>query len=250
MNHRIHRMSADVETLLTLAAAGDLPATTDYLMSLPRPARSDAIEIVQSVLPNPLAIKLNYNWSLYARDSQLPTRRRLGHLAHTRRTRLRQDTHRCRVGPRSSGVQGSPPNSPRRSHHTRSPVHHDRGRVRHHQRLATMEQAHIRTIQAKAHMAHRSARTRLLKPRARPAQRPTIRRRMVRRARLMGIPGRDLGQPLLRTQARTPATLSRHHHPQAHRACPHPCPTAPALTSPEAPHSITRTTSRPRSSTG
>ena len=65
-------MSADVETLLTLAAAGDLPATTDYLMSLPRPARSDAIEIVQSVLPNPLAIKLNYNWPLYARDSQLP----------------------------------------------------------------------------------------------------------------------------------------------------------------------------------
>ena len=41
-------------------------------MSLPRPARSDAIEIVQSVLPNPLAIKLNYNWPLHARDSQLP----------------------------------------------------------------------------------------------------------------------------------------------------------------------------------
>ena len=37
-----------------------------------------------------------------------PTRRRLGHLAHSRRTRLRKDTHRCRVGPRSSGVQGQP----------------------------------------------------------------------------------------------------------------------------------------------
>ena len=215
-------MSADVETLLTLAAAGDLPATTDYLMSLPRPARSDAIEIVQSVLPNPLAIKLNYNWPLYARDSQLPPdgdwdtwlilagrgfgKTRTG--AEWVRDQVESKAaHRialvARTIPEAQSIM----------------IEGESGIIN---ISPPMEQAHIRTIQAKAHMAHRSARTRLLKPRARPAQRPTIRRRMVRRARLMGIPGTDLGQPLLRTQARTTATLSRHHHPQAHRACAHP----------------------------
>ena len=65
-------MSTDRETLMTLAAAGNLPATTDYLMSLPQPVRSDAIEVVQSVLHKPQSIKLKYHWPLYARPSQLP----------------------------------------------------------------------------------------------------------------------------------------------------------------------------------
>ena len=54
-------MSVDVDTLLRLVASGDLPATTDYLMSLPRPARSDAIEIVQSALSKPHATHLILN---------------------------------------------------------------------------------------------------------------------------------------------------------------------------------------------
>ena len=65
-------MSTDLETLLTLAAAGNLPATTDYLMSLPHDVRADAIKIVRNGIPKPQAIKLRYNWSLHARDSQLP----------------------------------------------------------------------------------------------------------------------------------------------------------------------------------
>ena len=65
-------MSTDLETLLTLAAAGNLPATTDYLMSLPHDVRADAIKIVRSGIPNPQAIKLRYDWPLRARDSQLP----------------------------------------------------------------------------------------------------------------------------------------------------------------------------------
>ena len=65
-------MSTDLETLLTLAAAGNLPATTDYLMSLPHDVRADAIEIVRSGIPKPQAIKLRYDWHLHARDSQLP----------------------------------------------------------------------------------------------------------------------------------------------------------------------------------
>ena len=65
-------MSTDLETLLTLAAAGNLPATTDYLMLLPHELRADAIEIVQSGIPKPQTIKLRYDWSLHAHDSQLP----------------------------------------------------------------------------------------------------------------------------------------------------------------------------------
>ena len=65
-------LTLNTETLLTLAAAGNLPATTDYLMSLPHDVRADAIKIVRSGIPNPQAIKLRYDWPLYARDSQLP----------------------------------------------------------------------------------------------------------------------------------------------------------------------------------
>ena len=65
-------MTLNTETLLTLAAAGNLPATTDYLMSLPHDERADAIKIVRSGIPNPQAIKLRYDWPLRARDSQLP----------------------------------------------------------------------------------------------------------------------------------------------------------------------------------
>ena len=41
-------------------------------MSLPHDVRADAIKIVRSGIPNPQAIKLRYDWPLYARDSQLP----------------------------------------------------------------------------------------------------------------------------------------------------------------------------------
>ena len=46
-------MTLNTETLLTLAAAGNLPATTDYLMSLPHDVRADAIKIVRSGIPKP-----------------------------------------------------------------------------------------------------------------------------------------------------------------------------------------------------
>ena len=213
-------MSADVETLLTLAAAGDLPATTDYLMSLPRPARSDAIEIVQSVLPNPLAIKLNYNWPLYARDSQLPpdgdwdtwlilAGRGFG------KTRAGAEWVRAQVETRQADrialVARSLPEA------LSIMIEGESGIIN---ISPTLEHAHLRTVQAKANLAQRSARPRLLKPRTRSAQRPAVRRRLVRRVGVMGIPGTDLGQPLLRTQARTTATLRRHHHTQGHRASP------------------------------
>ena len=41
-------------------------------MSLPHDVRADAIKIVRSGIPKPQAIKLRYDWPLYARDSQLP----------------------------------------------------------------------------------------------------------------------------------------------------------------------------------
>ena len=65
-------MSTDLEHLLTIAAAGNLSETTDYLMSFPYDVRTDAIEVVQSVLHKPQLIKLRYHWPLHARDSQLP----------------------------------------------------------------------------------------------------------------------------------------------------------------------------------
>ena len=45
---------------------------------------------------------------------------------------------------------------------------------------------------------------------------------MVRRARILGVPKPDMGQPRVRLAPRTPATLRRHHNPQVHRACQYP----------------------------
>ena len=100
-------------------------------------------------------------------------------------------------------------------------------------------------------MAHRSARTRLLKPRTRPAERPSVRRRMVRRARLMGASGPETWDNLsfaLRLGRRPRSVVT--NHAQAHRVDQVPAHTSPAHMSHAAPHSITRTTSLPHSSDG
>ena len=66
-------MSADLETLLTLAAASNrMSAVIDHVRFLPHAERSDAIETIQRGLARPNAARLNYIWPLYARDSQLP----------------------------------------------------------------------------------------------------------------------------------------------------------------------------------
>ena len=136
---------------------------------------------------------MKYAWSLHARDSQLPPEgdwdtwlilagRGFG------KTRTGAEWVRAQVedghAHRIALVARYPP---------RSTVHHDRGRVRTPQHLPALEQANLRTLQAQAHMAQRSLRTRILKPRAGPAQRPTVRRRLVRRTRIMGVPGRRPG---------------------------------------------------------
>ena len=45
---------------------------------------------------------------------------------------------------------------------------------------------------------------------------------MVRRARILGVPKPDMGQPRIRSAPRTPTPLSSHHNPQVHRACQNP----------------------------
>ena len=53
--------------------------------------------LVQRGISRRLSIRLNYFWPLHARDSQLPSQRRLGHLAHPRRTRIRKDPPIARI---------------------------------------------------------------------------------------------------------------------------------------------------------
>ena len=62
-------------------------------------------------------------------------------------------------------------------------------------------------------------------------------------------PERDLGQPLIRTQARTTATIRSHHHTQGHRASPITSQQARSTRHAEAPPTTTRTICRPPSST-
>ena len=73
-----------------------------------------------------------------------------------------KDPHRRRVGPRAGGIRQSLPRRPRRPLTARSAVRHDRGRVRHHRRMSPLEQAQLRTLQAKALLAQRRLRSRLL----------------------------------------------------------------------------------------
>ena len=223
-------MSLDTEVLSTLTGIDRVNAITSHIVSLPQDLRGSTVRTYLRNLPGWEAAELTYNWNLHARDSQLPPKgdwdtwmilagRGFG------KTRTGAEWVRAQSLPRTP-IRGRrrrrAPHCPRRTNPRRSPVRHDRGRVRHRQHISTLGQAHLRAVQAKAHLAQRCARPSILQPRARPAQRPSVRRRMVRRARLMGVPRTDLGQPHFRPQARTPATLRRHHNAQVHRACPQP----------------------------
>ena len=219
---RKHSMSTDRETLMTLAAAGNLPATTDYLMSLPQPVRSDAIEVVQSVLHKPQSIKLKYHWPLYARPSQLPPKddwntwlilagRGFGKTrtgaewvraqvenGHARRialvARSLTEAQSIMIEGESGILNISPPSN--------RPIYEPSKR-----KLTWPNGAH-----ALVFSSHEPDQLRG----------PSVRRRMVRRARIMGVPKPDLGQPQLRPPPRTPATLRSHHDSQVHRACQNP----------------------------
>ena len=215
-------MSLDTEVLSTLTGIDRVNAITSHIVSLPQDLRGSTVRTYLRDLPEPEAARVDVQLAPPRPRLPVPTTRRLGHLDDPRRPRLRKDSHWSRVGPRTGRRRCRAPHCPRRAHPRRSPVRHDRGRVRHRQHISTLGQAHLRAVQAKAHLAQRCARPSILKPRAGPAQRPSVRRRMVRRARLVGVPRTDLGQPHFRPQARTPATLRRHHNAQVHRACPQP----------------------------
>ena len=71
-NNRIHRMSLDTETLSTLSSADRVNTIAKHLKSIPLAQRSGVIEIVQRGLREREKARLKYNWSLHARESQLP----------------------------------------------------------------------------------------------------------------------------------------------------------------------------------
>ena len=212
--------------MTTLDFAQLISDITDRLSSLPYAQRVAAVRAYQQSLHGDEATALNFVWPLYARPSQLPPEgdwntwlilagRGFG------KTRTGAEWVRAQSLPRTP-IRGrerpNRPHRPRRTHPTRSPVHHDRGRVRTPQHIPALAQTHLRAVQAKANMAQRSPRTRILQPRAGPAKRPSVRRRMVRRARLVGVPSPDLGQPHLRFALGTTATLRSYHYAQVHRA--------------------------------
>ena len=223
---RIHRMSTDTKTLSAPAVSDLVSSVAVHLQRFPKSQRADALSVITRNLHEHEATELKYAWPLYARDSQLPPSgdwdtwlilagRGFG------KTRTGAEWVRAQSLPRTPIRGRRPPrnpHSPRRPNPARSTVHHDRGRVRHFEHIPALEPAHLRAVQAQNHLAQRSARPRLLQPRTRPAKRTTVRRRLVRRARVMGVRARDLGQPLLRPQARTTPTRRRHHYAQAHRA--------------------------------
>ena len=168
-------MSLDTESLSTLSSADRVNTIAKHLKSIPLAQRAGVMKTVQRGLREHEAARLTYNWSLHARDSQLPPKGDW-------------DTWMILAG-RGFGK-------------TRTGAEWVRDQVENKQahRIAlvarTLDEAQsvmIRAVQAKAHLAQRCARTRILQPRARPAQRPTVRRRMVRRARLMGVPEGESG---------------------------------------------------------
>ena len=214
-------MSLDTETLRhTQPLVGRLSAITNHLKShTARPARGCNRDhsARPRASPRRLSTRLNYFWPLYARDSQLPpdgdwdtwlilAGRGFG------KTRTGAEWVRAQVETRQADrialVARSLPEA------LSIMVHGESGIIN---ISPPWDKPIIRTLQAKANLAQRSARPRILKPRTRSAKRPAVRRRLVRRVGVMGIPGTDLGQPLFRTQARTTTTLSRHHNAQAHR---------------------------------
>ena len=65
-------MTLDTETLSTLSSADRVNTIAKHLKSIPLAQRAGAMETVQRGLKEREAARLTYNWSLHARDSQLP----------------------------------------------------------------------------------------------------------------------------------------------------------------------------------
>ena len=65
-------MSLDTETLSTLNGADRVRTLAKHLKSIPLAQRAGVMETVQRGLKEREAARLTYNWSLHARDSQLP----------------------------------------------------------------------------------------------------------------------------------------------------------------------------------
>ena len=72
MNHRIHKMNLDTESLNSLSSAERVTAIVDHLKTIPLSRRARVMEIVKCGLNNREKARLNYIWPLHARDSQLP----------------------------------------------------------------------------------------------------------------------------------------------------------------------------------
>ena len=65
-------MSLDTQTLSTLTGIKRVNAIAAHIESLPQDMRRAAVRAYQCGLPEPEEARLKYNWSLHARDSQLP----------------------------------------------------------------------------------------------------------------------------------------------------------------------------------
>ena len=65
-------MSLDTETLSTLSSADRVNTIAKHLKSIPLAQRAGVMKTVQRGLREREAARLTYNWSLHARDSQLP----------------------------------------------------------------------------------------------------------------------------------------------------------------------------------
>ena len=156
-NNRIHKMTLDTETLSTLSSADRVSTIAKHLKSIPLAQRAGVMKTVQRGLKEREAARLTYNWSLHARDSQLLPEGDWDTWLILAGRVFGKNPHRSRVGPRSGGKQAGTPHRPRRAHPRRSSVRHDRRRVRHRQHIPALGQTHLRAVQAKAHLAQRSA---------------------------------------------------------------------------------------------
>ena len=65
-------MYLDTQTLDKLSSLERVRVIADHLKSIPLAQRAGVMEIVQRGLREQEALRLKYDWSLYARDSQLP----------------------------------------------------------------------------------------------------------------------------------------------------------------------------------
>ena len=221
-NNRIHRMSLDTEVLSTLTGIDRVNAITSHIVSLPQDLRGSTVRTYLRDLPEPEAARLTYNWHLHARDSQLPppgdwdtwmilagrgfgkTRtgaewvraqvedgaaRRIALVART------LDEAQSVMIEGESGIVNISP-------HWDKPIYEPSKR-----KLTWPNGAH-----ALAFSSHEPDQLRG----------PQFDAAWCDELSLVGVPRTDLGQPHFRPQARTPATLRRHHNAQVHRACPQP----------------------------